>query len=371
MTEQPIAAPESDTSRWEAVQRRDRTRDGSFVYAVSSTGIYCRPSCPSRKPRRDRASFFGNPAEAEQAGFRACKRCRPDRVETLDPQVLRMREVCAYIEENLASPLTLGWLAERFDTSPSYLQRSFKRIVGISPRHYADSCRRRSYKRALRDGDSLTGALYEVGYGSASRVYADADAKLGMTPGSYRKGGRNMTISYGLARSELGWLLVAATDKGICSVTLGESPAELEQALRQEFSAADLRKNEAGLADRLAALVEHLEGKRPHLELPRDVRATAFQRQVWQALQNIPYGETRSYRHIAEAVGKPTATRAVASACARNPTALLVPCHRVVRSDGSLGGYRWGVERKKRLLDKEKDSSLKVSQGSLDLEPEP
>jgi AraC family transcriptional regulator of adaptative response/methylated-DNA-[protein]-cysteine methyltransferase len=340
---------------WRAVVTRDGAVDGVFVYAVTSTGIYCRPSCPSRKPNRDKVVFFSLPQSAEGAGFRPCRRCRPESGPVQDTRAKLVRDICRYIEGNLQSSLTLRHLGETFKLSPYHLQRTFKQHLGISPKAYTDACRLRAVKGALQEGDDISGALYDAGFGSTSRLYSKADKTIGMTPGMYRQGGVATHIRYTTRPCPLGYVLVAATDRGICAVQLGDSVAELEAGLRSEFSRATIGRDEAGLSSWVTSVLEHLEGRHSELDLPLDLHATAFQHQVWEALQNIPYGETRSYREIAEAIGNPAATRAVARACATNKVAVVIPCHRVVRSDGALGGYRWGMERKAKLLKNERE----------------
>jgi AraC family transcriptional regulator of adaptative response/methylated-DNA-[protein]-cysteine methyltransferase len=267
-----------------------------------------------------------------------------------------VQRICRYIETNLDKSLTLAALGEAMAISPHHLQRTFKRMLGISPRQYADALRLDSFKCKLREGQAITAAIYDAGYGASSRLYERAPRKLGMTPAAYRLGGRGMRINYTLVTGEWGRLLVAATQRGICAVSLGDTQAQLEAALRREFPAAQIQFDDLGLGRWAGELVKHLHGQQPCLNLPLDVRATAFQWRVWEELRAIPYGTTRSYREIARAVGRPGAARAVARACAANPAAIVIPCHRVVRGDGSLGGYRWGLKRKKWLLEKEKDA---------------
>lgn len=343
----------NEQARWQAVLSRDAQFDGAFVFAVRSTGIYCRPSCPSRRPKRQYVTFFPLPEAAEVAGFRSCLRCRPRETAT-SPAVETVRRACRYIQEQASEPLTLQTLAVRVGMSPYHLQRVFKRIVGVSPREYRDAIRVDQFKERVKKGESVTSALYESGYGSSSRLYENSNDRLGMTPAVYRRGGRGVSISYTIAGCALGRLLVAATRKGLCAVRLGDSDKELEAALRAEYSEAEMKRDDQFLGEWVGALVDHLGGKHPRLELPLDVQATAFQLSVWQKLREIPYGSTRSYSEVAEAIGRPSAVRAVARACATNPVALVIPCHRVVREDKSLGGYRWGIERKKALLDREK-----------------
>ncbi len=350
----------TDDDRWRAVEARNAAFDGAFVYAVASTGIYCRPSCPSRRPGRRRVTFFAAPEAAEHAGYRSCRRCRPRAIPARDARVEAVRRACRFIEAHDDGPPTLAALAADVGLSPYHLQRTFKRIVGVTPRQYADARRLGRLKTMLRAGDQVTGALYEAGYGSSSRLYERAPAQLGMTPATYRRGGAGARIGYAIAPCPLGRVLVAATARGISAVYLGDDEAALEAELRREYPAAEIARDDAGLGRWVAALVEHLDGRRPHLDLPLDVRATAFQRQVWEALQAIPYGATRSYGEIARAIGRPTAVRAVARACATNPVSVVVPCHRVVAADGGLAGYRWGTERKRALLAKERAVAAQV-----------
>jgi AraC family transcriptional regulator of adaptative response/methylated-DNA-[protein]-cysteine methyltransferase len=263
-------------------------------------------------------------------------------------------ELCEFIRANPDGPHTLASLGRRAGWSPAHLQRVFKRVVGVSPRQFADACRLDRLKTGLKGGENVTTAMFAAGYGSSSRLYEKAAGQLGMTPGEYRNGGSRATIRYATAPCDLGRVLLAATDKGVCAVSLADTDGDLRDFLRGEFPAATLTRDDAGLAHWLAELLRHLAGGAPHLELPLDVRATAFQRRVWEALRRIPYGETRTYQEVAEAIGEPTAARAVARACATNPASVVIPCHRVVGSDGGLRGYRWGVTRKRKLLEREK-----------------
>lgn len=352
MTE--IADVALDAERcWQAVAGRDGGSDGAFVYAVRSTGIYCRPSCPSRRPRREQVAFFALPDAAELAGFRACKRCTPREASPADPGAAVVSAACATIAGRLEQPPTLGELGAAVGMSPHHLQRTFRRLVGVSPREYADALRLESLKGQLRAGESVSGAIYAAGYGSPSRIYERADAQLGMPPAVYRGGGKGMQIGYTIVDSALGRLLVAATARGVCAVSLGDDDERLEYELRAEYRMAEIVRDDA-IGNSVDAILAYLGGQRPSLDLPLDVQATAFQRQVWQALQAIPYGETRTYLQIAEGLGNPKAVRAVGRACATNPVSLVVPCHRAVGSDGKLHGFRWGLERKRALLDMEK-----------------
>jgi AraC family transcriptional regulator of adaptative response/methylated-DNA-[protein]-cysteine methyltransferase len=350
----PVSA--TDARRWQAVADRDSALDGAFVFAVSSTGIFCRPSCPSRRPRRENVRFFEQAREAEQAGYRACLRCRPKAIDG-NPQAALVRSVCRYIEQNIEDRLTLGHLALQFRRSPFHLQRTFKSVLGISPKAYMDAVRLRQVKHNLQSGHSVTTSLYSAGYGSSSRLYERTAGQLGMTPEKYRRGAMAAVVRYTIVKSPLGPMLIAATDKGICAIQFADTEEELQQGLMREFPFATRRRDDEAMADWHEKLARLIDGNHDaHPSLPLDIRATAFQRRVWEALQRIPRGETRSYSAVAMKIGMPTATRAVARACATNPVALAIPCHRVVREDGELGGYRWGVERKERLLAMERET---------------
>jgi AraC family transcriptional regulator of adaptative response/methylated-DNA-[protein]-cysteine methyltransferase len=340
---------------WAAILARDPAYADRFIYAVASTGIYCRPGCASRAPRREHLRLFSDPAAAEAAGFRACKRCRPDR-GGLTATRRSIEAARQYLDAHLDETITLERLAEVAHMSPHHLQRTFKRHLGLSPRKYVEARRVEQLKERLRDGDTVSRATFEVGYSSASRVYAQASTHLGMTPGVYRRGGQGMKIRFATTATPLGRLLVAATERGICAVTLGDDDASLEAALRQEYPRATVEPAGEELQGWVDEIVAYLEGTGTSFRVPLDLPATDFQRRVWQALREIPYGSTRSYSMIAEAIGRPTAARAVARACASNRVALVIPCHRVVRGDGDLSGYRWGVERKRRLLELETEA---------------
>ncbi len=344
---------------WNAVLARDASRDGSFVFAVRSTGIYCRPSCPARRPRREQVSFFQIPEAAEQAGFRACRRCHPRRARTADPQIELVRQICHAIDEHDEEPTTLKTLSAETGVSAHHLQRTFKEVMGITPRQYAESRRLKQFKSKVKNGSSVTDAMYDAGYGSSRGLYEKSSAHLGMTPATYGRGGRGMRIIYTIANSSLGRLLVAATERGVCSVTLGDSDSELERSLMAEYPNASIDSKDTVISPSLnlwlSKVLEYLNGKTPRVDLPLDLQATAFQWRVWEELRRIPLGETRSYQDIAKAIGKPKAVRAVAGACAGNHVALVIPCHRVIREDQSLGGYRWGLERKEALLQRERE----------------
>ena len=355
---QPESATfDDDAARWQAVLNRDERADGVFVYGVCSTRIYCRAACPSRRPRRENARFFETPEDAQRAGFRACKRCRP--AHFASEPVARVRQACRIIERNAeqnAGAASLEELGARVGMSPSHLQRSFKRVTGVSPREYAESLRLRQLKAGLQRGATVLNAALDAGYHSTGGLYQNASAQLGMTPATYARGGKNARLWFGIAPCELGYILVATTEIGVCSLALGDEPGALENELRAEFFAATIERDDARLQAHLQTVIPLLSGQMPHNALPLDVRATAFQWRVWRELCAIPAGETRSYLQVAQALEMPTAARAVARACATNPVALVVPCHRVVRGDGSLSGYRWGIERKARLLEAEKSA---------------
>jgi len=353
MQHQPIETMIGLDLRWKALASRDSAADGTFVYAVTSTGIYCRPSCPSRRPRADRVRFFATTLEARQSGFRACKRCRPDTVGLVQPGMDAVRRASAYLATHADQTVTLGHLARVASMSAHHLQRRFKAIVGLSPREFQSAVRAGKLRTSLRDGRDVTTAIYEAGYGSPSRVYEAAPTGKGMSLSNYRRGGAGMRIGYSMISAGVGRVLVAATQTGVCSVKIGASETALAADLRREYPSADIAANLKPKAEWVKAISQHLRGDAPSLDLPIDVQATAFQWKVWRALQRIPYGETRAYAEVARSVGKPKAVRAVASACAKNPVCLVVPCHRVVPSAGGVGGYRWGAERKERLLAKE------------------
>ena len=339
-------------SKWQQVMARDARQDGRFVFAVRTTGVYCRPSCPSRRPRRESVEFFSNPNDAERAGYRACLRCKPAEVSAQAQYVMRARQLL----DNAEGVMTLSELSKRVGLSPFHLQRLFKRATGLSPREYQSARRMQSVKAGLRQGDDVTTALYDAGFGSPSRLYEKAPQQLGMTPGEYRRGGAGASIRFAVAPTSLGRMLVAATERGLCAVRFADNAAELERDLRHEFHAASLQRDDAAMKKYVEPLLAAVSGENTTIDLPLDVRATAFQMKVWQKLRQIPSGETRSYSEVARAIGEPKAVRAVARACASNPVAIAVPCHRVVRRDGEESGYRWGIERKQKLLQAEKDS---------------
>lgn len=341
--------------KWEAVLHRDERYDRQFVYAVKTTGIYCRPSCPSRKPHFENVEFFVTGEMAKEAGYRPCQRCRPDVDGRVEAQVDLMVDICRYLEQPHEHIPTLVELAERFAMSPYHLQRTFKRVVGVSPYQYADTYRQDRLKEYLKESDTVTDALYAAGYGASSRLYEQSDDMLGMSPITYREGGEAMNIIYTIVPCRLGYLMVAATERGICRIGIGDSKAALASELTAEFPSASIERDEATLETWVTVLTDFIDGNSQVLDLPLDIQATSFQRKVWEALRSIPYGSTHSYQEIAAAIGQPTAARAVAQACAKNPVAMAIPCHRIVRQNGAPGGYRWGIERKKALLRHEKE----------------
>lgn len=358
-THEPVVAtlPFEPEDGWRAVAERDGRWDGRLVYAVTSTGVYCRPSCPSRRPLRRNVRLFAAPADAEREGFRACRRCRPDDRSRAAHAVAQAR---ALLDDAVArgaeGPVTLDRLAAEVGMSPYHLQRVFAREVGLSPAAYLRHARGERLKRGLRGGDTVTRAAFDAGFASGSRAYDAARDQLGMTPAAYRRGGRGARVRVRIVPTSLGHLLVAATERGVCTVALGDDPTALERELAAELPQAEIvgADDDAELATWVDAVVAHAEAAPSAADVPLDVRATAFQRRVWDALRRIPAGETRSYAAVAAELGAPNAVRAVARACATNPTALVVPCHRVVRTDGALAGYRWGVERKQELLKRER-----------------
>ncbi|MEZ5353520.1 MAG: bifunctional DNA-binding transcriptional regulator/O6-methylguanine-DNA methyltransferase Ada [Bryobacteraceae bacterium] len=350
---------------WLAVQMRDASQDGCFFYGVLTTGVYCRPSCPARRPNRENVRFYGKAEQAEREGLRPCRRCHPLAAIGAAPLAGRIRDLCAYIEANADAVLTLADLGRCAGLSPYHLQRTFKAIVGVSPKQYLEERRMQSFKSILRrkKGGGVTGAIYEAGFGSSSRLYEKADTRLGMTPIEYRSGGAGVEITYGSAETALGLMMMGATDRGLCFVQFGESAAGLLATLKSEYPKAALvpmpEPAPAEFTVWMSALRQHLEGRQPDLGLPVHVRATAFQMKVWQYLRSIPPGAVQAYGEVAKTIGAPRAARAVARVCASNPVAIAIPCHRVIRGTGALGGYRWGLERKRVLIDRERDRSAR------------
>jgi len=340
-----------DEARWRAVADRDPLPDAPFIYAVSTTGTYCRPGCPSRRPRRENVAFFETPAEARAAGFRPCRRCCPDEGAGV-AQAAMVARAQRRLETEPEEP-TLADLAADAGFSPAHFQRVFKAHVGLSPKQYARAVRAHRMRTALDQGASVTEAIYDAGYSGPARAHADTVGVLGMTASAYRTGGQGEIIDYTLADSGLGRVLVAATPRGLCMVALSDDDGALLASLTVRFPKAKVRLDGEAARAVLPAVLRVVEDPRQPVDVPLDLRGTAFQMRVWDELRRIPPGETRTYTQVAAALGQPSATRAVANACGANPVALAVPCHRVVRSDGGLGGYRWGLERKKALLDGE------------------
>lgn len=338
----------STNERWEAVLAHDAGADGRFWYGVKTTGVYCRPACPSRRPRRENVTFHDSPQQAEAAGYQACKRCQPEKVGAAARAVAHVQ----HLLDTAETEPTLGELARAVNLSPFHLQRVFKARVGVSPKQYALRIRSEKLKVALKNGHSVTAALYAAGHDSPATLYAKSTDQLGMTPRTYARGGQGEMIQYTVTESPLGEMLVAATARGLCAVRFGDMQ-EMVAELHTEYPNADIREDAAALQPYVDGILDYLKGVNPALNLNTDAKGTDFQKRVWDALRRIPYGETRSYAQLAEMIGEPTAVRAVASACARNPVALVVPCHRIVRTGGALGGYRWGAERKKKLLERE------------------
>jgi AraC family transcriptional regulator, regulatory protein of adaptative response / methylated-DNA-[protein]-cysteine methyltransferase len=351
--------PAADTEKWRAVVERDETKDGFFVFAVRSTGIYCKPSCPARHPRLEQVVFFSKSDEAEDSGFRACKRCN-SRDATPSARTKLIERTCKYIEANLDEKLTLDNLSQRAGLSPFHFQRTFKRILGISPRQYVEARRLERVRRSLTNGETVTNSVYDAGFTSKSRLY-EKNTQLGVSPGIFRRGGEGLRIHYTIADSPIGRVLLAATERGACAVCMGASDEAVEATLREDYYAADLRRDDEGMTKWTEALRSYFDGQEFPRELPLDLQATAFQWKVWKEIQSIPYGQTATYSNIAKSLGEPQATRAVARACATNPVAIMIPCHRVIGKDGSLRGYAWGVKRKKTLLSIENNARSDLS----------
>jgi len=352
----------TDDEKWNAVLARDATKDGAFVTAVRSTGIYCRSSCPARKPAKEQVLFFPGPEEEEQSGFRACKRCRPQEAAS-DRGTELVGRVTKYIQANLDRKLTLGNLAAQIGLSPYHLQRTFKRVLGISPRQYAEARRLEKMKNSLRNGETVNNALYKAGFTSRSRVYEKVPSRLGVNPGTFRRGGDGLRIEYTIVDFPIGRLLIGATERGVCSVCIGASDEAAEAALLEDYFAADVSRNDDAMKEWVNVFANYFNGRRFPTDLPIDVRATAFQWRVWKEIQSIPYGATATYSDIAKSLGSPHAARAVARACATNPVSLLIPCHRVIGKDGGLRGYGWGVKRKRALLSLERESNRPATNG--------
>ena len=336
--------------KWSLVLARDAGADGSFVYAVKSTGVFCRPSCPSRRPRRENVEFFDSPVQAQRAGYRACMRCSPSGA---NPQAQKIEAACRYIDENLDVTLSLTAISRHVAVSPFHFQRLFKRMLGISPRQYQQARRAGKFRQALLSEARVTDAIYEAGFSSSSRAYESIPGQIGMTPTAFHRKGEGIVIRYAVLETSLGKLLIATTSRGICSVRFGETGAALLRELKSDFKAAKIVHDDQGLRAAGEQVKQLLEASTTSINIPLDIQGTAFQQKVWETLRQIPRGETRSYSEIAQSIGQPSAVRAVANACASNPVALVVPCHRVVQKNGSLAGYRWGVKRKAALLEQE------------------
>lgn len=340
---------------------RDGRADGTFFFAVRSTSIYCRPSCPARRPLRTNTLFFQTRQDAEHQGYRPCLRCKPNEIPA---SVLIVRRAAQVLESALDEPVSVNILARKLGVRTDVLRRAFRQQTGLNPKELASALRLKKFKKLLRDGSGIADALYATGYGSTSRVYERSDAQLGMTPATYQKGGKGMRIKYTTTKSSLGDVLVAATERGVSAVYLGDAAAKLATELRNEYPRAEIVAEKGALSEWVSEIVARVEGNAPRRELPLDLQATAFQRRVWLELQKIPSGTTRTYAQVAKALGKPSAVRAVARACATNPVSIVVPCHRVVRADGNLAGYRWGIPRKQQLLDRERSASGGAHSGS-------
>ncbi len=348
----PIAAARADDARWDAVRRRDPAFDGKLFFAVRTTGVYCRPSCGSRPARRENVSFYASVEAAERAGYRACKRCRPDKLGAPDPKVEAVKRACEMIASAEEAP-KLADLAARAGMSPYHFHRLFKKVTGVTPKAYAAQTQARRAADGLRTAETITAAIYDAGFNSSSRFYETASARLGMTPTAVRRGGKGAAIRFAIGEASLGAVLVAATDKGVCAIMLGDDPEVLARELQDRFPRAELVGGDPVFERTVGRVVGLIEAPGQRLDLPLDIRGTAFQERVWQALRAIPAGRTATYAQIARAVGQPKAARAVAQACAANPLAVAIPCHRVVRADGDVSGYRWGVERKRALIARE------------------
>lgn len=340
---------------WRAVASRDKSCDGQFYYSVATTGVYCRPSCPSRQANRENVRFHTSCADAERAGFRPCKRCKPDAASHAEEHARKVANACRLIE-TAEQPPTLDALAATVGLSPYHFHRIFKVVTGVTPKAYALAHRQQKMRSSLQRSETVTHAIYDAGYSSAGRFYADAHEMLGMTPTAFRDGGKATALRFAVGECSLGSILVAASDRGVAAILLGDDPEQLVRELQDQFPKATLTGGDRSFEEIIARVVAYVEHPRTGLDLPLDVRGTAFQHRVWQALQKIPVGQTRSYTEVAAMIGKPEAVRAVAGACAANTVAVAIPCHRVVRRDGDVSGYRWGVARKKALLAREAKS---------------
>jgi AraC family transcriptional regulator, regulatory protein of adaptative response / methylated-DNA-[protein]-cysteine methyltransferase len=345
----------SEQAKWHAVENKDARADGNFFYAVKTTGVYCRPNCAAKLAKRENVIFFETPADAERAGFRACKRCQPNADSQQEREAELVRRACESMRESEAN-IPLKELARAADLSPFYFQKVFKRVSGVTPREYATQLREQRAREALRKNDSVTGAIYDAGYNANSRFYARSRNMLGMQPRDFAAGGAGQAIRYAIAQSALGLVLIAGTERGICLVHFGESEAELESLLQKSFSRARILSGDSKFTQTVKAVIQSINESDSAKNLPLDLRGTVFQQRVWKALREIPPGTTTTYSKLAEKLGTPRAVRAVARACATNDVAVLVPCHRVIRADGNLAGYRWGLERKRKLLNREQNN---------------
>jgi AraC family transcriptional regulator of adaptative response/methylated-DNA-[protein]-cysteine methyltransferase len=353
----PEITPVIAEKYWRASMARDPRADGQFIVGVRSTGIYCRPSCPARRPLRKNVVFFHTGEEAEKQGLRPCLRCKPNAKSSALQLVERATHELAQSSDENFDHKRIAAVARKLGVAASALRRAFQQVTGLAPRDLADALRLKRFKALLRGGKNITDALYETGYGSSSRVYERSDAQLGMTPAAYQKGGKGMTLNYSITKSPLGRVLVAATERGVSAVYLGGPQENLLAELRKEYPRAEIAPAKESYQRWVREIIQRIEGKPASAELPLDVQGTAFQRRVWQELQRIPRGTTRTYSQVAQSLGQPKAVRAVARACATNPVSIVVPCHRVIRSDGAMAGYRWGLSRKEQLLAAERTAS--------------
>ena len=348
---------------WKAVEGRDKSFDGKFFFGVITTGVFCRPSCPARRPLRRNVRFYEAVDGAQADGLRACLRCRPLALNGTDPNIETIRRLCRFIESNAAEPISLADLSRESGLSPYHLQRTFRAIVGVTPKQYLDTFRMKRLKSSLREAKDVTEAIYDAGFGSASRVYERADTRLGMTPNEYRSGGAGKSISYVTTETSLGHMMIGATDRGLCFLQFDESIPDLIRELTREYPKATIEPARRPLHPDferwIESLNEFIAGERRDLNLPLDIQATAFQMRVWNYLQQIPYGHVESYGEVAAGIGQPRAVRAVARACASNRVALIIPCHRVIRGTGELGGYKWGLPRKRVLIDRERAARVR------------
>ena len=348
----PMSPFDGQDSRWDAIINRRNEAEHEFLYAVRTTGIYCRPTCSSRKPRRENVEFFDSSSDAELAGYRACKRCKPNCPATEDRRTALVRHACRRIEACQEIP-SLQQLADEAGLSPSRFHRVFRHVAGVTPKQFAAAVQTRRVQDGLLNGESVTSAVFAAGFNSGSRFYEKSARLLGMQPSAYSAGAADQHICFAVTETQLGCMLVAATRVGVCSIAFADTPGQLEEELRGRFPNASISEGDAAFQAWISEVADRIDTQPSFSDLPLDIQGTAFMRRVWSSLQEIPVGQTRTYLEVAEAIGNPTAVRAVASACAKNPVAVVIPCHRVVRSDGGLGGYRWGLSRKRELLDRE------------------